>query len=66
MLFPADHVIWSVKIADAATWLDEPVGNQAKRAGLQLWILGNFSRNAQAGLQEHGWELYPNAQSKLM
>jgi hypothetical protein len=66
VLFPADHVLWSAKIADAATWLDEPVRNQAKPAGLQLWILGDFSRNAQTGLQEHGWELHPSAQSKLL
>ncbi|OGR18504.1 MAG: hypothetical protein A2X81_16595 [Desulfobacterales bacterium GWB2_56_26] len=64
--FPADHVLWSSRVADAATWLIEPVKGQVKPAGMQLWILGDFSKKAQAELQTLGWKLHPDAQSKLL
>ena len=62
--FPADHVLWSGKVANAATWLSEP-GSKVKPAGMQLWILGEFSDKARSKLQALGWELHPKAQSKL-
>jgi len=64
--FPADHVLWSDKVADVAGWLLTPTGNTAKPAGMQMWILGDFSRKAQQELQAIGWELHPNAQSRLL
>lgn len=63
LLIPVDYMLWSVKIADAATWLDEP--GMTKPAGKQLWVFGNFSKKSQAELQSLGWELYPNASSRL-
>jgi len=62
---PADHVLWSAKVADIATWLQEPVQGRTKPSGYQLWILGDFSNKAQAGLKGLGWELHPNAQGRL-
>ena len=64
--FPADHVLWSGKVADAATWLSEPVEGQAKPAGMQLWVLGDFSQKAGTELQALGWELHPGAQPELL
>ena len=64
--FPADHVLWSSRVADAATWLSEPAEGQIKPAGMQLWIFGDFSKKAQTELQTLGWELHPSAQGKLM
>lgn len=66
VVFPADHVLWSGRVADVATWLSEPVQGEALPAGLQMWILGDFSGKAKAELQSLGWELHPNAQGKLM
>jgi len=66
LALPADHVLWSEKVADAAGWLVEPIGNQTKPAGMQMWILGNFSGKAEKELQALGWELHPDAQSRLL
>lgn len=64
--FPADHVLWSGKVANAATWLAEPAEGQARPAGMQLWILGDFSDKARRELQALGWELHPEAQAELL
>ena len=69
LLIPADHVLWSRKVADAATWIQESMKKgkgQAQSAGLQFWILGDFSMKAQAELLALGWKLYPDAQGKLL
>ena len=66
LLFPADHILWTARVADVATWLNEPVQGQAKPSGFQLWVLGDFSKKAQAELQGLGWELHPNAQGRLL
>ncbi len=64
LLFPADHVLWSARVADAATWLKEP--DQKKHTGYQLWVFGDFSHRAQAELEKLRWELHPNAQKRLL
>ncbi len=66
LAFPADHILWSYTVADAATWLSEPVQGQAKPAGKQLWIFGDFSKTAEAGLKKLGWELHANSQARLL
>lgn len=66
VVFPADHVLWSGRVADAATWLLEPARVEARPAGMQLWILGDFSDKAQAELQNLGWKLHPAAQGRLL
>lgn len=69
LVFPADHVLWSRKVADAATWMQASMKKgkgQARPAGLQFWILGDFSRKAQAELKALGWKLYPDAGPKLL
>jgi len=66
VLFPADHVLWTEKVADITTWLVETEKEQNKKsAGFQLWILGDFSQMAQAGLEKAGWKFHPAAQKKL-
>ena len=62
---PADHILWTPRVADIAAWLKEPVQGQAKPSGFQVWVPGGFSKKALAELQGLGWELHPNAQSKL-
>lgn len=66
LAFPADHVLWSGNVANAAGWLLEPIGKQTKPKAMQMWILGDFSKKAQTELQALGWELHPGAQSKLL
>ena len=66
VLFPADYVLWSDKVADAAGWLLEPAANQAQPSGMEMWILGNFSEKAGKELQALGWKLHPTAQSTLL
>ncbi len=59
LIIPADHILWSELVAQAATWLDQ---GEKK----QLWILGDFSDRAKEELQALGWELHPNAQTVLL
>ena len=64
VIIPADHILWSEQIADAALWLGQPeTGKQPKK---QLWILGDFSTKAEAELQALGWELHPDGQTQLL
>jgi hypothetical protein len=65
VIIPADHILWSKQIADAALWLDQPeTGKQQPKK--QLWILGDFSTKAEAELQSLGWELHPDGQTHLL
>ncbi len=64
LLFPADHILWSTRVADAASWLDEP--GQKKHTGYQLWVFGDFSKKARAEFQGLRWELHANAQGILL
>ena len=64
VFFPADYVLWTARVADAATWLDEP--GKTKSSGYQMWVLGDFSKKAQAELQGLGWELHSRAQDILL
>ncbi|MFT5701528.1 MAG: hypothetical protein ACI8ZB_004423 [Desulforhopalus sp.] len=66
LIFPADHILWSERVADSATWLLEPASGQTKPTGLQLWVLGNFSTKAQTELQTLGWELHENVGATLL
>jgi hypothetical protein len=63
---PADHVLWSETVARAATWLPENNQDTPVSKRPQLWIFGDFSKKAEAELQNHGWELYANSQAKLL
>ena len=66
LAFPADHILWSSRVADAATWLLKPGTTKVKPPGLQFWVLGDFSEKARTELQALGWELHADAQSKLL
>lgn len=66
MVFPADHLLWTERVADIATWLVEIEKEKSGTIpGFQLWILGDFSKEAQTEIQKMGWELHPAAQSTL-
>jgi hypothetical protein len=65
LMVPADHILWTPRVADVAAWLKEPVQGQVKPSGFQVWVSGGFSKKAQAELQGLGWELHPNAQGRL-
>jgi hypothetical protein len=65
LIFPADHILWTERVAKSATWLLEPGPDQEKPTGLQLWILGNFSTKAQTELKTIGWELHENVGATL-
>ncbi len=66
LAFPADHILWSYTVADAATWLLEPVQGQSKPTAQQLWIFGDFSKKAEVEFKKLGWELHANAQARLL
>jgi len=66
LIIPADHMLWSELVAQAATWLDQGHADQAQPARKQLWILGDFSARANAELQARGWELHSNVQAALL
>ena len=65
VVIPADNLLWTENVADAAAWLTEATKERNPVAKLQLWVLGNFSPKAQAELQSLGWELYSDAQNTL-
>lgn len=65
VLFPADHLLWSAKVADIASWLVESRKMQDKTSAFQIWILGDFSNKARTELQSMGWEIHPAAQNRL-
>jgi hypothetical protein len=65
VVFPADHVLYTEKIADIATWMVETKKEKGKTKGFQLWILGDFSKVAQSELQAMGWELHSAAQDQI-
>ncbi|HSL39773.1 MAG TPA: hypothetical protein VK857_05325 [Desulforhopalus sp.] len=62
---PADHLLWTENVADAATWLTGATNESNPLANLQLWVLGNFSPKAQAELHALGWELHSDTQNTL-
>lgn len=66
VLFPADHMLWSAKVADIASWLIESRKMQDTTSAWQIWIPGDFSRKARTELQAMGWEIHPAAQSRLL
>ena len=66
LIIPADHMLWSELVAEAATWLDQGQAGQVQPVRKQLWILGDFSDGAEAELQAHGWELHPKVQAVLL
>jgi hypothetical protein len=63
---PADHLLWTENVADAATWLVDSTKTATPAAKFELWVLGDFSKKAEAELQGMGWQLYPNAQVTLL
>ena len=66
MIFPADHVLYTEKVADITSWLiDGRKSKDKKTQSFQLWVLGDFSKRAQAELQAIGWQLHPEAQNIL-
>ena len=65
VVFPADHVLYTEKVDDIASWLREQHRQKAKDQQFQLWILGDYSEKARSSLQAMGWKLHENSQDKL-
>jgi hypothetical protein len=51
LIIPADHILWTELVADAATWLDQGHADKTQRVKKQIWILGDFSARAETELQ---------------
>jgi hypothetical protein len=62
VLLPVDYMTWNERIATAA----ETVGSEAKGKGLELWVLGQVSSQAEAALQKSGWKIHTGAGAKLL
>jgi len=71
VLFPADHLLWSEKVADTVSWMQD----EAKSSGYNshsLWIYGDFSALAAQNMKKKGWQiqtqsfavLFPNSMKK--
>lgn len=65
VLFPADHLLFSEKLNDIASWLIESTGQDGNKHRFQLWILGDYSKTARSALEAMGWELHEHVQDKL-
>ncbi|MEA3468169.1 MAG: hypothetical protein U9R57_08105 [Thermodesulfobacteriota bacterium] len=65
VLLPADHIIWSTKVAGVAGELTEKSG-KGDGAGTELWVLGDFSKQAESELKNLGWQLHPKSYRKLV
>jgi len=65
VVLPTDHIIWSEKIADVAITLADET-KSAGGAGLEMWVLGDFSQTAQTELEAQGWQLHTKARNQLL
>ena len=65
VMLPADHIIWSEKVADVAAGLTNKIAKSAASAA-EIWILGDFSKQAKSELKALGWQLHPKSYSKLV
>ena len=64
-LLPADHVIWSQQADNALATLAVKAKTAKGKTG-EIWILGDFSKRAQAEMEGKGWELHPKSYRKLV
>jgi hypothetical protein len=65
IILPSDHLIWSKKTADLASFLEEKA-NVSKGTRVEIWVSGDFSSMAQTKLEEMGWELHTKVQNQLL
>ncbi len=65
VILPTDHIIWSEKIADVSTALAAKV-KAAAGGGLEIWVLGDFSKTARAELEGLGWKVHTKARDQLL
>jgi len=61
VMLPADHILWSMRFADAVAEIKE------KREGdtFELWIAGSVSKKAEDQLHRSGWLFHTDAWSRL-
>lgn len=65
VLLPSDHIIWSEKVAGLTTSLIEQT-KTSKAAGVEIWVMGDFSTMAGSKLKEMGWKVHTKAHSQLV
>ena len=65
VILPSDHLIWSEKVADVASFLN---GKAKSSAGteLELWSSGDLSTIALKNLEGMGWKVHARAGKKLL
>jgi hypothetical protein len=65
VVLPSDHIIWSEKVDDLTSSLAEET-KVSKGAGLEIWVVGDFSMMASSNLDGMGWKMHTKARSQLM
>ncbi len=65
LALPADHIIWSEKVASLTGSLME---NEkiTKGPGFEVWVSGDFSKMARTKLEKMGWKVNTKVRSKLL
>lgn len=63
VVLPADHVIWSEKVAAAALQVAEEIGDGA--AAREFWLTGDMSERARNELSAAGWRVVTGAKERL-
>jgi hypothetical protein len=64
-LLPADFIIWSSQAATVMASLDSKTKAVKGKKG-EIWIFGDFSKQAEAEIHGRGWELHPKSYRKLV
>jgi hypothetical protein len=65
VVLPSDHIIWSEKVDDLTSSLAEET-KVSKGAGLEIWVVGDFSMMASSKLDGMGWKMHTKVRSQLM
>ncbi|MEA2115979.1 MAG: hypothetical protein U9P36_11445 [Thermodesulfobacteriota bacterium] len=65
VLLPADHIIWNEKVAGVAGELTDKT-NKGGGSATEIWVLGDFSKQAKGELKKLGWQLHPKSYRKLV
>ncbi len=62
VLIPADHVLWSKKVAETVS----SVSSTGSGINYELWVLGSLSNRTTEELQKLGWKTHVGAGVKLL
>ncbi len=65
VVLPTDHIIWSENVANLSGSLMAGTGDN-KKAGLEVWVVGDFSSLAKSKLDEMGWSVHTKVRSQIL